>query len=248
MTLRGISAIWQREMLTFSREKPRIVSAAINPIFWLLTFGAGLGSTVSIEGINYQQFIFAGIIVQTILYSSIFYGAYLVWDRRIDLLKAILVTPLSRSSIFFGKVLSGVTLALIQSAIILVFGLFMNINYTFFSVFLVILTIIVTATGLTALGLIIGSFMTSPEGFQLITTFVIFPLFFLSGALFPLNNLPVYLGMLTSINPVTYIVDMLRGLLIGLQYYGTIENLLVMTGFALVALFIGIQAFKRMRS
>ncbi len=248
MTLRGISAIWQREMLTFSREKPRIVSAAINPIFWLLTFGAGLGSTVSIEGINYQQFIFAGIIVQTILFSSIFYGAYLVWDRRIDLLKAILVTPLSRSSIFFGKVLSGVTLALIQSAIILVFGLFMNINYTFFSVFLVILTIIVTATGLTALGLIIGSFMTSPEGFQLITTFVIFPLFFLSGALFPLNNLPVYLGMLTSINPVTYIVDLLRGLLIGLQYYGTIENLLVMTGFALVTLFIGTKAFERMRS
>jgi ABC-2 type transport system permease protein len=163
-------------------------------------------------------------------------------------LKAILVTPLSRSSIFFGKVLSGVTLALIQSAIILVFGLFMNINYTFFSLFLVILTIIVTATGLTALGLIIGSFMTSPEGFQLITTFVIFPLFFLSGALFPLNNLPAYLGMLTSINPVTYIVDMLRGLLIGLQYYGTIENLLVMTGFALVTLFIGTQAFERMRS
>jgi ABC-2 type transport system permease protein len=248
MTLRGVSAIWQREMLTFSREKPRIISAAINPIFWLLTFGAGLGSAVSIEGINYQQFIFAGIIVQTILFSSIFYGAYLVWDRRIDLLKAILVTPLSRSSIFIGKVLSGVTFALIQSAIILVFGLFININYTFISVILVILTIVVTATGLTALGLTIGSFMTSPEGFQLITTFVIFPLFFLSGALFPLDNLPVYLGTLTSINPVTYIVDMLRGLLIGLQYYGTIENLLVMLGFALVTMFIGTKAFERMRS
>ena len=248
MTLRGVSAIWQREMLTFSREKPRIVSAVINPIFWLLTFGAGLGSAVSIEGINYQQFIFAGIIVQTILFSSIFYGAYLVWDRRIDLLKAILVTPLSRSSIFFGKVLSGVTIALIQSLILLVFGFFININYTFISLILVILTIVVTAAGLTALGLTIGSFMTSPEGFQLITTFVIFPLFFLSGALFPLDNLPVYLGTLTSINPVTYIVDMLRGLLIGVQYYGTIENLLVMIGFVLVAMFIGTKAFERMRS
>ena len=248
MTLRGVSAIWQREMLTFSREKPRIVSAVINPIFWLLTFGAGLGSAVSIEGINYQQFIFAGIIVQTILFSSIFYGAYLVWDRRIDLLKAILVTPLSRSSIFFGKVLSGVTIALIQSVILLVFGFFININYTFISLILVILTIVVTAAGLTALGLTIGSFMTSPEGFQLITTFVIFPLFFLSGALFPLDNLPVYLGTLTSINPVTYIVDMLRGLLIGVQYYGTIENLLVMIGFVLVAMFIGTKAFERMRS
>jgi ABC-2 type transport system permease protein len=248
MTMRGVSAIWQREMLTFIREKPRIVSAAINPIFWLITFGAGLGSTVSIEGINYQQFIFAGIIVQTILFSSIFYGAYLVWDRRIDLLKAILVTPLSRSSIFLGKVLSGVTFALIQSTIILVFGLFINISYTFSSVIFVILTIVATAAALTALGLTIGSVMTSPEGFQLITTFVIFPLFFLSGALFPLDNLPTYLGTLTAINPISYIVDLLRGLLIGLQYYGTIENLLIIMGFALIAIFIGIQAFKRMRS
>jgi ABC-2 type transport system permease protein len=248
MTMRGLSAIWQREMLTFIREKPRIISAAINPIFWLLTFGAGLGSTVSIEGINYQQFIFAGIIVQTILFSSIFYGAYLVWDRRIDLLKAILVTPLSRSSIFFGKVLSGVTFALIQSSIILAFGLFIGVNYTFVSLILVIIVIVITTAGLTALGLTIGSFMTSPEGFQLITTFVIFPLFFLSGALFPLDNLPVYLGTLTSINPVTYIVDVLRGLLIGLQHYGTIDDLLVLIGFTLVTNIIGIKAFERMRS
>jgi ABC-2 type transport system permease protein len=248
MTIRGVSAIWQREMLTFLREKPRIVSAAINPIFWLLTFGAGLGSTVSIEGINYQQFIFAGIIIQTILFSSIFYGAYLVWDRRIDLLKAILVTPLSRSSIFFGKVLGGVTFALIQSTIILIFGLFINISYTFSSLIFIILTILTAAAALTALGLTIGSFMTSPEGFQLITTFVIFPLFFLSGALFPLENLPTYLGTLTSINPISYIVDLLRGLLIGLQYYGTIESLLIMIVFALIAIFIGTQAFKRMRS
>jgi ABC-2 type transport system permease protein len=248
VTTRGISAIWQREMLTFIREKPRIISAAINPILWLVTFGAGLGSTVSIEGINYQHFIFAGIIVQTILFSSIFYGSYLVWDRRIDLLKAILVTPLSRSSIFFGKVLAGVTLALIQSSIILTFGLFININYTFSSLIFIILTIAVSAAGLTALGLTIGSYMTSPEGFQLIITFVVFPLFFLSGALFPLDNLPAYLGILTSINPMTYFVDLLRGLLIGLQYFGTFENLFVILGFALITIFIGTQAFKRMRS
>ena len=248
MFLRGIRAIWQREMLTFLREKPRIISAAINPIFWLLTFGAGLGSTVSIEGINYQQYIFPGIIIQTILFSSIFYGAYLVWDRRIDLLKAILVTPLSRSSIFFGKVISGITFALIQSSIILIFGFFININYTFTSFILVLLTITVSAAGLTALGLTIGSFMTSPEGFQLITTFVIFPLFFLSGALYPLDQLPAYLEALTAFNPLTYIVDLLRGLLIDLQYFGTNLNSLVMVGFAFVILFIGIKAFERMRS
>jgi len=248
MTFTGISAIWQREILTFFREKPRIVSAAINPIFWLITFGAGLGSTVSISGINYQQFIFAGIIVQTVLFSSIFYGSYLVWDRRIDLLKAVLVTPLSRQSIFFGKVLSGVTFSLIQTAIILAFGVVIGINYTFASLGLVILTVAVAAAALTAVGLTIGSVMTSPEGFQLITTFVIFPLFFLSGALFPLENLPSYLSTLTAVNPVTYVVDVLRGLLIGLQYYETWENVLVLAGFAMTANLIGIQAFKRMRS
>ena len=248
MNFTGISAIWQREILTFLREKPRIISAAINPIFWLVTFGAGLGSAVDIAGINYQQFIFAGIIVQTILFSSIFYGSYLVWDRRIDLLKAVLVTPLSRGSIFLGKVLSGVTFALIQTAIILAFGFFIGINYTLVSIVLVILTILLAAAALTAIGLTIGSLMTSPEGFQLITTFVIFPLFFLSGALFPLENLPAYLATLTTINPVTYIVDVLRGLLIGTQYYGGLENIAVLLGFTLVANIIGIQAFKRMRS
>jgi len=248
MNLTGISAIWQREILTFLRERPRIISAAINPIFWLVTFGAGLGSTVAIAGINYQQFIFAGIIVQTLLFSSIFYGSYLVWDRRIDLLKAVLVTPLSRQAIFFGKVLSGVTFALIQTAIILAFGIFIGINYTITSIVLVVLTVALAASALTAVGLTIGSLMTSPEGFQLITTFVIFPLFFLSGALFPLDNLPVYLATLTAVNPVTYIVDVLRGLLIGMQHYGSLENILVLSGFALVANLIGIQAFKMMRS
>ena len=248
MNLNGISAIWQREILTFLREKPRIISAAINPIFWLVTFGAGLGSTVNIAGINYQQFIFAGIIVQTMLFSSIFYGSYLVWDRRIDLLKAVLVTPLSRQSIFFGKVLSGVTFALIQTAIILAFGFFIGISYTLASIGLVIMIVALAAAALTAIGLTIGSLMTSPEGFQLITTFVIFPLFFLSGALFPLENLPFYLAALTAVNPVTYIVDALRGLLIGIQYFGSFEIIFILAAFALIANLIGIQAFKRMRS
>ncbi len=249
MNLSGVYAIWKREMLTFFREKPRIVSAVANPILWLLAFGGGLGSSVAIQGIeNYQQYIFAGILMQTFLFSSIFYGAYLVWDRRIDLLKAILVTPLSRSSIFFGKVLGGVTFSIVEAAIILVFGATINIHYTISSVILTLLTVTVATAGLTAVGLTIGSFMTSPEGFQLITTFVIFPLFFLSGALYPLRNLNIYLAGLNGINPLTYIVDLLRGILIGLQYFGTTENIIVTVSFTLIANIIGIQAFRRMRA
>lgn len=236
-------------MLTFFREKPRIVSAVANPILWLLAFGGGLGSSVTIPGVeNYQQYIFAGILMQTFLFSSIFYGAYLVWDRRMDLLKAILVTPLSRSSIFLGKVLGGVTFSLVEGVIILVFGALINIQYSVLSIILTLVTITVAAAGLTAVGLTIGSYMTSPEGFQLITTFVIFPLFFLSGALYPLTNLNVYIAALNGINPLTYIVDMLRGILIGLQYFGTLENIMVTVGFAAIANLIGIQAFKKMRA
>ena len=248
MKLSGMYAIWQREMLTFFREKPRIVSAIINPLFWLVTFGVGLGATVDIAGINYEQYIFAGILVQTFLFTSIFYGAYLVWDRRIDLLKAVLVTPLSRSSIFVGKVLGGVTFSLIEAAIILVFGLAIGIDYSLYSIVLILATVIVAAAGLTAVGLAIGSLMTSPEGFQLITTFVIFPLFFLSGALYPLDNLPPYLTALAVGNPLTYIVDTLRSLLIGLQYFATTTNVLVMLTFAAVANIIGVLAFRRMRA
>lgn len=248
MNLAGIYAIWQREMLTFFREKPRIVSAVINPIFWLVTFGVGLGASVNIAGVNYEQYIFPGILMQTFLFTSIFYGAYLVWDRRIDLLKAVLVTPLSRSSIFLGKVLGGVTFSLIEAAIILAFGVVIDVNYTFISIALTLVIVVIACAGLTAVGLAIGSLMTSPEGFQLITTFVIFPLFFLSGALFPLNNLPSYLTTLTVANPLTYIVDSLRSLLFGLQYFSTIENILVMLGFATVANLIGILAFRRMRA
>jgi ABC-2 type transport system permease protein len=236
-------------MLSFFREKPRIVSAVANPILWLLAFGAGLGSSVTIQGVeNYQQYIFPGILMQTFLFSSIFYGAYLVWDRRIDLLKAILVTPLSRSSIFLGKVLGGVTFSLLEAAIILAFGIVINIHYTVISVILTLLTIAVATAGLTAVGLTIGSFMTSPEGFQLITTFVIFPMFFLSGALYPLKNLNIYLATLNGINPLTYIVDTLRSILVGLQYFGTLENIAVTLGFTFIANIVGILAFRRMRS
>ncbi len=248
MNLSGLGAIWQREMLTFFREKPRIVSAVVNPLFWLLTFGVGLGSTVNIQGIDYEQYIFAGILLQTILFSSIFYGAYLMWDRRIDLLKAVLVTPLNRSLIFLGKVLGGVTFSAVEAAIILIFGLAINIHYTLYSFSVIMITVVIAAAALTAFGLTIGSLMTSPEGFQLLTTFVVFPLFFLSGALFPLDNLPPYLSILTVANPLTYIVDLLRSLLVGLQYFGTLENVLVTVSFAAIAAVVGALAFRRMRA
>lgn len=248
MNLRGIYAIWWREMITFYRETARVITAIANPIVWLFIFGAGLGAAVNLSGINYQQYIFPGILVQTFLFTSIFYGAYLVWDRRIDVLKSILVSPLSRATIFIGKVLGGVTISLAEAIIVLIFGVFVGIHYTAASFFVTLLIVFIASAIFTSVGLIIGSVMESPEGFQLISTFLLFPLFFLSGALFPLTNLPAWLSVITEINPVTYVVDMLRGTLLGVQTFSVALDFAVLIIIMVASLLIGSEMFSRMKN
>jgi ABC-2 type transport system permease protein len=248
MNLKGVYAIWWREMTVFMRETPRVVSAIVSPVIWLFIFGAGLGASVNIQGIDYQQFIFAGVITQTFLFTSIFYGAYLVWDKRIDLLKSILVSPLSRATIFFGKVLGGVTISVFESLIVLFFGIFIGIQYTPMSFLMTVAVVIIASAIFTSIGLTIGSTMESPEGFQLLSSFLLFPLFFLSGALFPLDNLPGWLSTVTSVNPVTYVVDMLRGTLVGNYHFDPSHNLLLLGVFLVITSAIGVEAFRRMKS
>jgi len=246
--LKGAYAVWWRETIVFFREPPRIISAIVSPIIWLVIFGAGLGGSVSIGNESYQQFIFGGVLVQTFLFSSLFYGAYLVWDRKIDVLKAVLVSPLSRSSIFLGKVLGGVTIALIESIIVLAVGHLIGMQYPPEALLTVIGLVALASAGLTALGLIVGSYMESPEGFQLLGSLVLFPMFFLSGALFPISNLTGPLGIIASINPVTYIVDLLRGALGGPYYLDPALDVAAFIGFIIVANIAGVLAFERMKS
>jgi len=248
MSLNGIYAIWWREMTVFMRETPRVVSAIVSPVIWLFIFGAGLGASVEIQGLDYQRFIFAGVLTQTFLFTSIFYGAYLVWDKRIDLLKSILVSPLSRATIFFGKVLGGVTISLFESLIVLFFGIFIGIQYTPMSFLTTVAVVIIASAIFTSIGLTIGSMMESPEGFQLLSSFLLFPLFFLSGALFPLDNLPGWLSTVTSINPVTYVVDMLRGTLVGTYHFDPSYNLILLGVFLIITSAVGVMAFTRMKS
>src|SRR5512140_2218356 len=118
----GIGAIWYREWKVFVREKSRIVASVASPVMWLLIFGGGLGRSVSIPGTQYQAFIFPGILAQSVLFSSIFFGVYIVWDRKIDFLKEVLVAPISRTSVFIGKVVGGATDSVVQSIILLSLG------------------------------------------------------------------------------------------------------------------------------
>ncbi len=244
--LSGLYALWEREIKIYLRERSRIVSSAINPILWLFVFGGGLGSEFSVGTVNYQTYIYPGIIVMTVIFSSVFYGAYVVWDKRLDFLKEVLVAPIGRSTAFVGKVLGGVTDGLIQATIMLILAPIFRIpaGLGFALVYLVLFVLVV---GLVSIGLIIGSMMESPEGFGLLSSFVTFPLFFLSGSLFPVANLPAWLKVVTFANPVTYGVDAIRGLMLGSYTFGLMVDVPVLLAFAAALIAIGTLAFRRMK-
>lgn len=240
--------MWLREIKVFSRETSRVVSALFSPLLWLFIFGGGLGASVQFGGINYQTFIYPGIICMSVLFSSVFFGVYIIWDRKIDFLKEVMVAPLSRTTIFFGKALGGITDSVIQSTFLLFLAPLLGISYSWNFV-LVFVFILFLALGMVSVGLILGSLMESPEGFGLVISFVVFPLFFLSGALYPTGNLPAWLGGLVRFDPVTYGVDGIRGLMIGTaaSVHPVYYDLMVLVLFALLAVFIGTRTFRRMK-
>jgi ABC-2 type transport system permease protein len=245
--LKGLLGLWYRELLVFWREKSRIVSSLFSPILWLVVFGSGMGTVSPVAGVNYQTFLFPGILCMSVLFSSIFFGLYIVWDKRIDFFKEVLVAPLSRITIFTGKMLGGTTDSLIQGAILLSLGLFFGIHYSVFSVLAAMLILFLLSSALVSLGLMIGALIDSLEGFNMFVSFLIFPMFFFSGALFPLENLPGWLKFFTYIDPVTYAVDAMRGILLGMNRFSLGLDFLVLAGFALFFISAGTLAFRKLK-
>jgi ABC-2 type transport system permease protein len=250
----GILAIWYREAKVFSREKSRIVASIVSPVLWLFVFGAGLGGRVTVPGASYQAFIFPGILGQAVLFSSIFFGVYIVWDRKIDFLKEVLVAPVSRTAIFVGKILGGAMDSLIQVSILLLLGLVLGttgiipgLHLGAFALLQSLLILALTTVAFVSLGLIIGSLMESPEGFQLISSFVVFPIFFLSGALFPISGLPAWLAPFTFLDPLTYAIDALRHVILGVSQFHVALDLGILAGFTVLVISAGTFAFERMK-
>lgn len=250
MLNREISAllgVWWREFKVFWREKSRIIASIISPLMWLFLFGSGVGARYSVDGASYRDFIYPGILAMTVIFGSVFFGVYIVWDRKIDVFKAVLVAPVSRMSIFIGKVLGGCTDVLLQVSVLFLFSfLFPSVNpeglpqafvFLFFS-----------AVALVSLGLAIGSLLKSLEGFQLISALVIFPLFFSSGALFPVDHhLPSWLRVLATLNPLSYAVDGIRGALMGIHYHSLATDFTILLAFTLVMTVAGSALFARMK-
>lgn len=243
----GIYAVWWREFKVFQREKSRIVSSIVQPLMWLFLFGSGIGASVSISDVNYRDYIYPGILTMSVLFGSVFFGLYIVWDRKLDVLKAILVAPVSRLSIFLGKVLGGCTDVILQVLILFLFSfLFPSINP--WGIPLALLLLFITSIALVSMGLALGSLLESLEGFQVISAFIVFPLFFLSGALFPVNDkLPIWLQGLVKLNPLTYTVDGVRGALLNVNIFPFYVDLGVITLFAVIMFLLGSILFSRMK-
>jgi len=245
--LLGISAVWWREFKVFWREKSRIVSSIVQPLMWLFLFGSGIGASMSVGNVNYRDYIYPGILTMSVIFGSVFFGLYIIWDRKLDVLKAVLVAPVTRMSIFFGKVLGGCTDVLLQVAILFVFSfLFPAVDPR--GIPMALLILLITSIALVSLGLALGSLLESLEGFQVISAFLIFPLFFLSGALFPVDErLPGWLQKLVVINPLSYTVDGVRGALLGLNTHSIFLDLGIIGLFAAGMMIIGNVLFSRMK-
>lgn len=243
-------ALWLREFKVFLREKSRLIASTFTPILWLFVIGSGVGAAnpSTIPGVDYQLFIFPGIVAMSIIFSSVFFGSYIIWDRKFDFLKSVMVAPVSRAGVFVGKTLGGMTTSLIQASILLVVGAAIGVPFTPVSILLAVAVILLMSFGLTSLGLALGSYMYSLEGFQMIVSFVVFPLFFLSGALFPLDDLPGWLGILTALDPATYGVDALRHSMLGTGSNPLAIDISVLTGYTAALGLFGIFSFRRMKA
>jgi ABC-2 type transport system permease protein len=212
-----IYILWLRQIKKYFRSPSRIIGSLGQPILFLVALGYGLGSVYSEAGQgSYVQFLVPGVIAMSVLFTAVFSGIEIIWDKQFGFLKETLVAPAHRITIMFGRTLGGSTVAIFQGIIVLLIAMLfgfrpMGFGYVIFALFFMLLVALL----FTALGTAIASVLEDMQGFQFIMNFLVMPIFFLSGALFPLQGLPPALHIITTINPLTYGIDGLRGALTG---------------------------------
>ncbi|MCX6726147.1 MAG: ABC transporter permease [Candidatus Shapirobacteria bacterium] len=242
-----IYILWLRQIKKYLRSRSRIVGSLGQPVLFLVALGFGFGPIFQKAGEgNYIQFLAPGIIAMSILFTAIFSGIEVIWDRQFGFLKETLVAPVSRFNIMLGRTLGGATVATLQGLIVLLISL--TIGFRPLSILGILISLIImflTALLFTALGTAIASRLQDMQGFQLIMNFLVMPLFFLSGAFFPLNGLPKALAIITRIDPLTYGVDGIRGSLIGSSHFGLSIDFLILGGITLLILSLGSYLFSK---
>ncbi len=243
-----VYTIWLRNIKRYLRSKSRMIGSLGMPVFFLLVLGFGLNSVVRIPNMEqgYTGFIIPGIVSMSVLFTSVFSGIQIIWDKQFGFLKETLVAPVSRIEIMIGQTVGGATAALIQGFIIIIVSLLMGLNIpSIHGFFIAVLFMILIGLSFTALGIAIASRMEDMHGFQLIMNFVIFPIFGLSGALFPIENLPSWLKFLPRLDPLTYGVEGIRYGLLGTAQITPFVSFSVLVGFMILMVIVGAFLFRR---
>jgi ABC-2 type transport system permease protein len=245
----AIYILWLREVKRYSRSRAQIVASLGQPLLYLLALGFGMGPVFEKAGHgSYLQFVAPGVIGMSVLFSSIFSGIGLLWDRQFGFLKETLVAPVPRLHIMIGRTLGGATVAMLQGTLVLVVCLIAGFRPAFISTLpLALLFMALISVVFAAMGTLIGSALQNMQGFQLIMNFLVMPMYFLSGALYPLAGLPRVLAAITRVDPLTYGVDGLRGAFIGTAHFGVATNASVLGAFAAVFLVLGAYSFSKIQ-
>jgi ABC-2 type transport system permease protein len=256
--LKGAYTIWYRDVLRFVRDRTRVLTSLAQPLLFLFVFGGGLAPAMSGLGggnLSFTEFMFPGILGMTVLFTSIFSAVSIVWDREFGFLKEVMVAPVSRTAVALGKVAGGSTVAMFQALIVLVLAPLIRIRLSVVQILVLVGLMLLLAAVMTSFGILIAARQRTMEGFQMIMQFLLMPMFFLSGALFPLRGVPLWMSVLSRIDPVTYGVDPLRQvalresvsaqLLQTLSLHPIAADIVVMVGIGLVFIVPAIWLFNK---
>jgi len=211
--LRAVSIVWRRELIRFRTDRLRAITSLVQPVLFLFVLGTGLSGLASHglpAGVDFRTFIYPGVLAMSVLFTSIFSAASIVWDREFGFLREMLVAPVRRWSIVVGKILGGATVATFQGFIFLALAGVAHVPYNPLLLLTLVGELLLLSFTLTAFGVMMAARIKQIQAFMALTQLFVLPLFFLSGALYPLNGLPAWLTVLTRIDPLTYIVDPMR--------------------------------------
>jgi ABC-2 type transport system permease protein len=263
---RATWVIAYRDLLRFIQDRPRLIGSFAMPLLFLVIFGAGFNRVIGAlaPGVDFVQFMYPGIVAMTVLMSSLMSGLSIVWDREFGFLREVLVAPLSRTGIVLGKAVGSAVIAIGQGLVLLVLAPIIGVQLDFILVLKLIPLLLIISVSLSGLGILMASRMRSQQGFQMLMQVIITPLIFLSGVFFPINNVPVWLEVVSKFNPLTYGVDAIRqvflsgnalsisadssyafGITVFGHTMGIIEDAIVMAVLGVILLSLAIWSFSR---
>jgi len=244
-----IYILWLRQLKRYFRSKSRLIGSLAQPLLFMFAFGFGFGKIYSQAGEgDYMQFLVPGVITMTILFTAMFSGLEIIWDRQFGFLKEMLVAPVPRVQIMIGRSLGGATLAVFQGIVVLLLSFIVGFRlHNFWGIISAIGFMFLIAFLFTLLGTAIASRLKDAQGFQLIMNFLVMPMLFLSGAFFPLEGLPKVIYTIIRVNPLAYGVDAIRGALIGLNHFTQFTNFSVLTIITLLLLFVSSYLFSKIQ-